>query len=130
MNKLKVLREINNFTQQYIGENILRISQTSYGRLEQNPLKINVEQAKKLAELYKIDFTNLLEDNCPVITFKETNKDSNGMPESKQAITDILLRNEVKFLKEKSQYLEELNTQLLELAKSLGIELMEYNKGK
>ena len=130
MNKLKVLREINNFTQEYIGENILGVSQTSYGRLEQNPLKINVEQAKKLAELYKVDFTDLLEDNCPVITFKENNKDSNGMPESKQAITDILFQNEVKFLKEKSQYLEELNTELFELAKSLGIELSGYKNGK
>ena len=130
MNKLKVLREINNFTQQYIGENILGISQTSYGRLEQNPLKINVDQAKKLAELYKVDFTDLLEDNCPVITFKENKKDSNGMPESKQAITHILLQNELKFLKEKNQYLEELNTELFELAKSLGIELSGYKKGK
>lgn len=130
MNKLRVLREINNFTQQYIGENILETGQTSYGRLEQNPLKITVEQAKKLAELYKVDFTDLLEDNCLVITFKENNKDSNDRPESKQAITDILLRNELKFLKEKNQFLKELNTELFELAKSLGVELLEYKKGK
>jgi DNA-binding XRE family transcriptional regulator len=130
MNKLKVLREINNFTQQYIGQNILGISQTSYGRLEQNPLKINVDQAKKLAELYKVDFTDLLVDNCPIITFKENNRDSSDMPESKQAFADILLQNELKFLKEKNQFLKELNTQLFEVAKSLGIELSGYKKGK
>lgn len=60
MNKLKILREINNYTQQYIGEGILKISQASYGRLEQNPLKITADQAMKLGELYKVDFTDLL----------------------------------------------------------------------
>src|SRR5690606_41858712 len=67
---LKILREINNYTQEFVAEDILNISTTTYGRLEQNSSKITAEQAQKLSELYKVSIANLLSEATPVITFQ------------------------------------------------------------
>jgi transcriptional regulator with XRE-family HTH domain len=53
---LKILREVNNYTQEFVAEDILGISQNTYSRLEQNPNKITAEQAQKLSELYKCEY--------------------------------------------------------------------------
>ena len=67
---LKILREINDYTQEFVAEDVLSISQTTYARLEQNPSKITAEQAQKLSDLYRVSIANLLSEATPVITFQ------------------------------------------------------------
>ena len=74
---LKILREVNDYTQEFVAEDILGISQTTYARLEQNPSKITAEQAQKLSDLYKISIANLLSEATPVITFKQITNSTN-----------------------------------------------------
>ncbi len=68
---LRIVREVNNFTQMYIAEEVLGIPQNAYSRLDKTPSKLTAEQAQKLAELYGISIPTLLSEGTPVITFKD-----------------------------------------------------------
>jgi transcriptional regulator with XRE-family HTH domain len=111
---LKILREVNNYTQEFIAEDILGISQNTYSRLEQQPNKITAEQAQKLSDLYKVSIANLLSEATPVITFKE-----NTVTNNTNAVNGYIQSNtnhnneEVKALKEEIEYLRQQNTDLI-----------------
>jgi transcriptional regulator with XRE-family HTH domain len=111
---LKILREVNNYTQEFIAEDILGISQNTYSRLEQQPNKITAEQAQKLSELYKVSIANLLSEATPVITFKE-----NTVTNNTNAVNGYIQSNtnhnneEVQALKEEIEYLRKQNTELI-----------------
>ncbi len=105
---LKILREINDFTQEYIALDVLGISQTTYARIEQAPEKLSGEQAKKLAALYKVDINDLLGESQPKIVFRER---------------DLKDRNEKDFiamLQHQNDYLMQQNKELIEVVKVLG----------
>jgi transcriptional regulator with XRE-family HTH domain len=110
---LKILREVNDYTQDFVAEEILQISQPSYARLEQNPSKITGEQAQKLSELYGVSIANLLSEASPIITFKEKsisgNTNANGYVQI-QTITNkeseiVSLKNEIEYLRTQNQEL-------------------------
>jgi transcriptional regulator with XRE-family HTH domain len=65
---LRILRELNNYAQDYIAE-VLGISQNTYSRLEKEPGRISADQARKLARLYKVSLEELLSEEKPVISF-------------------------------------------------------------
>lgn len=50
--KLKILREVNNYTQEYVAR-VLEISQNAYSLLEKGTTKITLDRIEVLAELYK-----------------------------------------------------------------------------
>lgn len=52
--KIKNLRVTNNFTQEYVA-NELDISQSTYSSLESGRSKLTIDRAEKLGELYKVD---------------------------------------------------------------------------
>lgn len=116
---LKILRELNDYTQEFIAEDILGISQNTYSRLEQNPSKITAEQAQKLSDLYKVSIANLLSEATPVITFKENaiTNNSNSANGYNQSTTIQNNENEVKVLKEEIEFLRKQNSELI---KALG----------
>lgn len=110
---IKILREVNNYTQEFVAEDILGISQNTYSRLEQNPNKITAEQAQKLSELYQVSIANLLSEATPVLTFKENtiSTSANGYIQNSSIHND----NEVKTLKEEIEYLRRQNMELLKM---------------
>lgn len=110
---LKILREVNNYTQEFVAEDILGISQNTYSRLEQNPNKITAEQAQKLSELYKVSIANLLSEASPVLTFKDNtiSTSANGYIQNNTIHSDTA----VKLLKEEIEYLRKQNHDLLKL---------------
>ncbi len=126
--KLKIFRELNNYTQQYVAD-ILGINQNTYSRLEHNPTKLTAEQAEKLSELYDIGIADLLSNDSAII-FSNTNStiDKNGyfagsyeaqkesFEREIQTIKEVLGR-EIKSLKEEIEYLRLQNSQLIELLK-------------
>jgi hypothetical protein len=73
--KLKIFRELHNYTVKYIAEDILNIKVAAYQKLEQQPAKLTGEQADKLALLYKISITELLAMDNPVVTFSNNTID-------------------------------------------------------
>lgn len=115
---LKILREVNDYTQEFVAEDILGISQNTYSRLEQTPSKITAEQAQKLADLYKVSIATLLSEATPVLTFKENtiSTSANGYIQN----NTIQNENETKVLKEQNALLIKQNAELMELVKALG----------
>ncbi|SJZ84180.1 helix-turn-helix domain-containing protein [Sediminibacterium ginsengisoli] len=117
---LKMLRELNDYTQEYIAEDILKISQPSYARLEQDPSKIKAEHAQKLADLYKVSIANLLSEATPIITFKDTIDVNNGLNGYTNMPTNNFHEGEVSALKAQNEILIKQNTELMELVRVLG----------
>lgn len=120
---LKILREVNNYTQDFVAEDILGISQTTYARLEQDPSKIKAEQAQKLSELYKVSLANLLSEATPVITFQSksiSENNNNGDNGYSNSATNHFHEGEVKALREQNELLIKQNAELMELVKTLG----------
>lgn len=103
--KLKIFRELNNFTQKYVAEEILGISQNTYSRLEQNPSKITKEQAEKLAELYNITIEQLLSNDTPIVSFHNNTIDKafiQNYYETQKELIDAVIKEkdvQIEFLK-------------------------------
>ena len=118
---LKILREVNDYSQDFVAEDILGISQPTYARLEQNPSKITAEQAQKLSDLYKVSIANLLSESTPVITFKDSiNENINSNNGYNTGNTSNYHEGEVKVLKAQNELLLKQNAELMELVKVLG----------
>ncbi len=60
--KLKILREINNYTQEYVAR-VLDISQNAYSLIEKGTTKITLDRIEVLAELYKTSPSELININ-------------------------------------------------------------------
>lgn len=60
--KLKILREINNYTQEHVAR-ILDISQNAYSLIEKGTTKITLDRIEVLAELYKTSPSELININ-------------------------------------------------------------------
>ncbi len=60
--KLKILREINNYTQEYVAR-VLDISQNAYSLIEKGTTKITLDRIEVLAELYKTSPSELVNVN-------------------------------------------------------------------
>lgn len=103
--KLRIFRELNNYTQKYIGEEILGMNQNTYSRLEANPKKITKEQAEKLAEIYNITVEQLLSNDTPIVSFHNNTIDKafiQNYYETQKELVDALLiekDKQIEFLK-------------------------------
>jgi transcriptional regulator with XRE-family HTH domain len=60
--KLKILREINNYTQEYVAS-VLDISQNAYSLIEKGTTKITLDRIETLAELFKVTPSELISIN-------------------------------------------------------------------
>ncbi|SFQ30872.1 helix-turn-helix domain-containing protein [Parafilimonas terrae] len=120
---LKILREVNDYTQDFVAEEILGISQATYARLEANPARITAEQAQKLSDLYKVSIANLLSEATPIVTFQSksiSENSNNGNIGFVQSQTNQFDETTMKVLKEQNELLIKQNTELMELVKALG----------
>ena len=68
--KLRVLREFRNYSQEYIAEK-LGITQNAYSRIENNQTKITAERLEKIATILNIAPMELLSDKEPVLHFSD-----------------------------------------------------------
>ncbi|HVU58465.1 MAG TPA: helix-turn-helix transcriptional regulator [Puia sp.] len=68
--KLRLLREFRNYSQEYIAEK-LGITQHAYSRLENNQTKLTAERLERLAAILNIPPLELLSDKEPVIHFSD-----------------------------------------------------------
>ncbi|HVZ57341.1 MAG TPA: helix-turn-helix transcriptional regulator [Chitinophagaceae bacterium] len=116
---LKILREINDYTQDYVAQQILGISQNTYSRLEQDPSRITAEQAQKLADLYQVSLANLLSEASPVITFKDSVTGQSHVNGYVQSNTNHFHEGEVRALREENERLNKRIDELLELIRKL-----------
>ncbi len=57
--RLRVLREVNNYTQEYVA-NVLEVSPNTYSLLEKGQATLSVDRIEKLAGLYKMSLVELI----------------------------------------------------------------------
>lgn len=69
--KLRLLREYRNYSQEYIAEK-LGITQNAYSRIENNQTRLTAERLEKLAIILEISPLELLSEKEPTIHFGET----------------------------------------------------------
>lgn len=72
MSNLRVLREINNYTQEYVASQI-GVDQSTYSKIERNPRVLKAEQVEKLAQLYDVGVADILAPSVS-ISFENTQK--------------------------------------------------------
>lgn len=60
--KLKILREVHNYTQEYVAD-VLEISQNTYSLIEKGETKLTIDRLDSLAKLYNMDVVDLIRLN-------------------------------------------------------------------
>lgn len=58
--KLKIIRELNNYTQEYVA-NMLDISSSTYALMEKGQTPVTIQRMEKLGELYNMSINDLLQ---------------------------------------------------------------------
>lgn len=59
-NKIKKLRELKNYTQDYMADK-LQMSQSNYSRIENNELDLPFSKLQQIAEIFEISIIDLIE---------------------------------------------------------------------
>lgn len=59
--KIKMLREVNNYTQQYVA-NELDISQNAYSLIEKGLTKLTLDRLDQIAAFYKVDLIEIVSE--------------------------------------------------------------------
>jgi transcriptional regulator with XRE-family HTH domain len=94
-NYIKMLREKNRLTQEYLADEI-GVSRPTYLLIEQGGRDLTVKEAQKLAEIFGLTLDDFLAGKNPRITIKVTNK-GNQPAESTAIRIDVPQKNLKKF---------------------------------
>ena len=70
--KIKKLRELKNYTQEYMATN-LQISQNTYSRIENENVKISTDRLKEIASVLEVPSEYLISEDRPLLTFNTSN---------------------------------------------------------
>lgn len=121
MSKLKVLREVNNYTQEFVAET-LGVDQSTYSKIERNPKNLKAEQAEKLAKLYDVDVSDIISSDI-TISFSHNTIDKGFIQnhfEQREMVDKAFAAKdeELKTLREQVEYLRKQNDQLLKMLES------------
>lgn len=111
--KLRLLREFRNYSQEYIAEK-LGITQHAYSRIENNLTKLTAERLEKLAVILNIPPLELLSDKEPVIYFSEP-----GSPVSTSAKEDQWKDEKIAFLENEIRALRKERDRIIHLVEKL-----------
>jgi len=115
--KLRMLREMNNYTQEYVAQ-VLDISPNTYSLLEKGQSAITINRMEKLADLYQLDLGDLLRLSDQNIFHHITH--SNGICSENVNIHNTgLAEEERKLYKETIARLEAQNDKLMALLDKL-----------
>lgn len=111
--KIKKIRELKNFTQEYMAEK-LQMSQSNYSRIENNELDLPFSKLQQIADILEIGITDLIEfdakyffNNVHAQTINGNINHTISSNEKKLYEEQIeLLKNEISYLKEMIELLK------------------------
>lgn len=125
-NKLKELRKLNKYSQEDVGKKLF-IGQTAYSAIESGHTKVEIERAQQIAELYGVNFSEIIETNSLSMVFND--KVENGFASYIQTLNtgnkELMLEliNQMKIqneqLKIQNEQTKIRDEQMLELIKTL-----------
>ncbi len=110
-NKIKQLRELRNYTQQYMADR-LNMSLTGYGKIERDSTDISLQRLNQIAEILETTIPQILNFDSNQVFNQYNNKSAtaNGVVQNQQIISDsnlheffMELKNEINELKKKMQ---------------------------
>jgi transcriptional regulator with XRE-family HTH domain len=110
--KIKQLRELKNFSQEYMASN-LKMSVPGYGRIERNEVDVSIERANQIANVLGISLTELISFDEKYI-FNNYANNQNAF-----VINSDLHQDDQKALKELVDYLKQQLVAKDELIKEL-----------
>jgi transcriptional regulator with XRE-family HTH domain len=119
-NKIKLLREVHNYTQEYVAGH-LEISQNTYSLMEKGETKLTIDRLEKLAQLYKMDVVDLIQSNNQ--TYINTITHSQGVCSHHVTITHQLTEEEKNIFQSTIDRLEKENEKLHKLIEKLSEKL-------
>jgi transcriptional regulator with XRE-family HTH domain len=111
--KIKKFRELKNFTQSYMADN-LELSLSGYGKIERNETDISISRLESIAEVLGTDIATILTfDEKNVFNFNN-NENANGIVQNHYAVQDDLIERIIQQHKEENKYLKGLIEKMLE----------------
>lgn len=117
---LKMLRELNNYTQEHVAE-VLNISQNTYSLIEKGETKLTVDRLGKLAELYHVEITDLLRVSDQLTIHRIINNNGESSHSEENTYTGQLAETERIFYQTTIDKLEKQITHLHSLIEGLTI---------
>lgn len=85
-NNIKKLRELKNFTQNYMAD-MLNMSQSGYGKIERDETDISLSKLKKIANILEIDYNKILSFDDKNVFNIYNNQNAAGVVSNQQLIT-------------------------------------------
>ena len=85
MNILKLLRDRNKFTQEFVAEK-LGVSRQSYMRYETGEIELSASQIRILSNLYQIEYRNIIDDIMPEDTVSYMGTNNRDMEKFRQIV--------------------------------------------
>jgi transcriptional regulator with XRE-family HTH domain len=109
---IKKLRELKNYTQQYLADE-LGISLSGYGKIERDQTEITLARLLEIAKILEIDLFSLIHFNGNDV-FKNGKQSKETKPTEPSSLSLDLQQQLIHKYKEENEYLKELVRQLME----------------
>jgi len=114
--KIKLLREVHNYTQDYVAE-FIDVAQNTYSLMEKGETKLTVDRLEKLAKLYKMELVDMIRLNEQ--TYIHTITHSQGVCSQQVTINHQMPEEERELYKSTIERLERENEKLHKLIDKL-----------
>ncbi len=121
--KIRVLREINHWTQKDIAER-MDMSQNGYAKIERGESKLDLEKLEQLANIFNINISELLDTNSGLnYQYGDNNISNYYSLNSNQDLANLQLtiRHKDELLKQKEDLINQKDNEIIMLKKLLAV---------
>ncbi len=113
-NKIKKLRELKNFTQEYMAAS-LNLSPNGYGKIERDEVDVTLGKLEEVAKILEVDYQQILNFDEKQIFNLNNNKNINGVLHTQNNFNDNICQQLITELREENKYLRDEKNALMKL---------------
>ena len=113
-NKIKKLRELKNFTQEYMATS-LNLSPNGYGKIERDEVDVTLSRLEEVAKVLDVDIFQILNFDEKHFFNLNNNKNAFGLVQTQHFTNDEGFNLLITQLKEENKHLREENFNFLKL---------------
>jgi transcriptional regulator with XRE-family HTH domain len=116
-NKIKKIRELRNFTQKYLADE-LSLSQSAYSKIEMGETEITYARLEKIAAVFEMKLEDIItfSDNA-LLNFSNNTGNGNLIANVSYSLTEVLIKSyedQIQSLKEEVSFLKMLLQQTMD----------------
>ncbi|MDR0874564.1 MAG: helix-turn-helix domain-containing protein [Prevotellaceae bacterium] len=115
-NNIRRFRELRGFSQEYMAHE-LGLTQSSYGKIEREAVKLTIEKLQRIAEILEVDLANLINTKNQNIFNMYNNQTANGFIEHQHLETKEAYQKVIQTLEQENAHLKGEIVYLRDLAK-------------